>query len=184
MEKKCIFKGYHLYFLVKVILFMGQSLNGFIADKKGREEFISWQSWREFKKFSEKIGCFIFGRNTYKIIKKHGDFAVDRIKSEKIIVSNKKIDVGKNHLANSPKEALNIAKNLGFKKVILVGGSGLNKSFLEKNLIDEMKIYVEPVIVGNGITLFAEGKFEKKLKLISSKKFKSGLIELRYFVKK
>lgn len=169
---------------MKVILIMGQSLNGFIADEKGREEFISWQSWKEFKKFSEEIGCFIFGRGTYEIIKKQGDLAVDKIKSEKIIVSNKKIDVGKNHLASSPKEALEIAKKLGFKMVVLAGGSGLNKSFLEKNLIDEMKIYVEPVIVGNGITLFAEGKFEKKLKFISFKVLKSGLLELRYKVKK
>ncbi len=169
---------------MKVILFMGQSLNGFIADEKGREKFISWQSWKEFKKFSEKIGCFILGRGTYEIIKKHGDLNVDKIKSEKIIVSNKKIDVGKNHLATSPKEALNIAKKLGFKTVVLAGGSGLNKSFLEKNLIDEIKIYVEPVIVGKGITLFAQGKFEKKLKLISSKKLKSDLLELIYSVKK
>ncbi len=169
---------------MKVILFMGQSLNGFIADKKGNEEFISWQSWKEFKKFSEKIGCFILGRGTYEIVKKHGDLALEKIKSEKIIVSSRKIAVGKNHLATSPKEALSIAKKLGFNEVVLVGGSGLNKSFLEMNLIDEMKIYVEPVIVGNGITLFAEGKFEKKLKLISSKKLKSGLLELRYKVEK
>lgn len=170
---------------MKVILFMGQSLNGFIADKKGKEDFISWQSWREFKKFSEKVGCFIFGRKTYEITRKQRDFSVEKIRSKKIIVSrNKKINVGKNYSATSPKEALSIAKKLGFKEVVLVGGSGLNKSFLDENLIDEIKIYIEPIIVGNGIKLFSDGKFEKKLRLISSKKFKSGLIELRYLVKK
>ncbi len=141
---------------------MGQSLNGVIADEKGGEEFISWKIWNEFKKFSEEIGCFIFGRKAYEIVKKQGNLDAEKIKSEKIIVSRKRrIDVGKNRFVTSPKEALDLAKKLGFKEVILVGGGDLNKSFLEKNLIDEIKIYVEPVIVGKGIKLFSEGKFEK-----------------------
>ncbi|MBI2043004.1 dihydrofolate reductase family protein [Candidatus Pacearchaeota archaeon] len=162
---------------MKVILFMAQSLNGFIADENGNEDFLSDENWYTFKRLAEKIGCFIIGRKTYDVVSKWENYSFEDIDAKMIIVS-------KSREVQSPKEAIETVKRLGFDKVLLTGGSKLNTSFIEQDLIDEIILNVEPAIIGQGINIFAEGKFEKKLDLIETKKLSEGIIQLHYKVKK
>jgi dihydrofolate reductase len=67
-------------------------------------------------------------------------------------------------------------------KNILVGGVDIPSQLLELGLIDEYRIVVLPVIVGEGRRLFDGVKLPEKLrlKLVESKVFKSGCVALRY----
>ena len=166
---------------MKVILFMTQTINGIIARKNFKEDFLSDENWKEFLKLIKETNCFIVGRKTYQEVQKWKDFNFDNIKATKIIVSHNKIKLNPNYiLANSPKDAINKAKKLNFKKVILTGGSTLNSSFMKNNLIDEIILNVEPCVLGKGINIFNEDNFENKLKLFKVKKFKSGIVQLYY----
>jgi dihydrofolate reductase len=51
---------------------------------------------------------------------------------------------------------------------------------LKDNLIDEFYISIIPVLLGEGISLFKNGYPEKKLKLVSSKSFPKGLVQMHY----
>ncbi|MBI2545242.1 MAG: dihydrofolate reductase family protein [Candidatus Aenigmarchaeota archaeon] len=171
---------------MKVVLFMAQTINGMIARENYEEEFFTDETWDMFVKFSEEIGCFVIGRNTYDIYKKKNSekFSLDKVNAKRIVVSNNpklKLDA-RYILANSPRDALNKANKLGFRKVMVTGGGLVNSSFMKAGLIDEIIINVEPYLLGKGIRIFSEDDFEKKLKLTDVKKLKLGIIQLRYSV--
>ena len=64
---------------------------------------------------------------------------------------------------------------------ISISGSGsLVRSLLKDGLIDELKLMIHPVVVGNGKRLFEEGGDQKGLKLVDSKTFSTGVVYLTY----
>jgi dihydrofolate reductase len=68
---------------------------------------------------------------------------------------------------------------MGYKKALLCGGAGLNSLFLKKKLITELIITIEPIIFGQGLSLFSH-KTEINLKLIENKKINDSTLILRY----
>ena len=61
----------------------------------------------------------------------------------------------------------------------LVGGANLVKQFLEARLIDELMLFVVPVLLGDGIPLFQDAT-PTEAKLVGTRKYGVGLVELRY----
>jgi len=172
---------------MKVILYMATSLNGFIADEKGEEDFLLEENWKTFLELAKKHKCIVIGGNTYEVIKSWGkDYDIGKIKGfEKIVISLRKdIKLSEGYtLGNSIEEGIDIAKSFGVNSLILTGGSELNKGFVKKNLIDEIILNINPVLIGNGIKIFKEDDFEVKLKLMDVKKIKEEIVQLRYRVK-
>ena len=70
------------------------------------------------------------------------------------------------------------------KDIWMMGGAGIVGSFLDEGEIDEFKIHVIPTFIGEGIPLIAPGRRTVPLKLVSSKKFADGVVELHYAVQK
>lgn len=170
---------------MKVILYNAISLDGIVARKDGREDFISNETWLETCRLSKKVKCLILSRKAYGAIM---SWKFDMSSFEnvtKIIVSKEqKIKLNQGEIyAGSPKAALKIAKSMGFKEVLFSAGEKLNNVFLKENLIDEMIINVEPIIVGEGIRIFSN-KFNKRLRLVKTKKLKKGIIQLYYNIVK
>jgi dihydrofolate reductase len=53
------------------------------------------------------------------------------------------------------------------------------KQFIEARLVDELMLFVVPVLLGEGIPLF-QGIAQTKAKLVGTREYESGLVELRY----
>jgi dihydrofolate reductase len=64
--------------------------------------------------------------------------------------------------------------------MIVVGGATVAQTFAKLGLIDEYLIVVHPVILGNGKLLLKDLDVRQKLKLIGTKAFASGAVELSY----
>jgi dihydrofolate reductase len=62
----------------------------------------------------------------------------------------------------------------------LVGGSQLIKVFLEENLVDDMIVFVVPIILGDGIPLFDRIGREIRLRLVKTERYESGLVGMEY----
>ena len=60
------------------------------------------------------------------------------------------------------------------------GGAETVNELLKDGLIDEFYISVIPVLLGEGIRLFKDGRPEQQLTLIDSKYFDKGLTQLHY----
>nr|MBI4156457.1 dihydrofolate reductase family protein [Candidatus Woesearchaeota archaeon] len=166
---------------------MAMTINGIIARKNFTEDFLSDYNLEVFCKISNEIGCSIIGRKTYDIITTYEDYTLDKIKKVKKIVisSNKLLKNTKDFFfVNSPKEAINKAKMLGFNEVLLAGGGKINSEFMKLGLVDEIFFNINPVILGEGIRVIGESNFQYKLKLLEVKKIKEGIVRIHYKVLK
>ncbi|MFH1089446.1 MAG: dihydrofolate reductase [Candidatus Uhrbacteria bacterium] len=172
---------------MKTTLFMAASLNGMIATKNGDENFLSDANWQSFSELVKESGCFIVGRKTYEAVQKWTEFNFDKLEAKlKIVVSSdQNLKLSSSFLlAGSPKEALEKAVAMNFENIILAGGSTLNSAFMKENLIDEVILNFEPTIIGNGVPLFAESDFEKRLTLVETVKISDGILQVRYLVER
>lgn len=97
--------------------------------------------------------------------------------------SSDKID-GQLEFTNQPiPELIQTLENRGFKQMLLLSGEGLNKQFLEANLINEIILTVEPKIFGTGHEMVSHAKLDLDLKLLSFEKLnESGTLLLHYKV--
>ena len=66
------------------------------------------------------------------------------------------------------------------KDIVIFGSSKVVSSFLEMGLLDELRIFVQPIVLGTGKQLFTGVKERHKLKLSNSKALKSGVVQLVY----
>jgi dihydrofolate reductase len=68
--------------------------------------------------------------------------------------------------------------------IIVYGGASFDSSLIKENLIDEYYLFINPVAIGNGKTIFKDMKDIRKLSLIESIPFDSGTVLLHYEVKR
>ncbi len=68
------------------------------------------------------------------------------------------------------------------KHIWLAGGGELISSFLQAGLVDEVALGVQPVLLGEGISLFPSNFPQTNLRLTSSKSYSSGVVMLNYDV--
>ena len=71
-------------------------------------------------------------------------------------------------------------KNKPGKDIWLYGGASLITTFINIGLVDEFRLSVHPVILGNGKPLFIDLDQRLNLKLVNTRTFSSGVIQLCY----
>ncbi|HMB26004.1 MAG TPA: dihydrofolate reductase family protein [Patescibacteria group bacterium] len=168
---------------MKVILMMVMTADGFIA-KSSKQNSTDWSSEADKKIFIEqtkKAGAIIMGLSTYKTIGRPLPGRLNLImthhpKKEKTIPGQLE------YTKLQPTEILKYLRKQGFDQVILGGGTSINSLFLQENLIDEIRLTVEPLIFGGGLTLFKNLDLNKKLELLEINKLDKNVINLRYKV--
>jgi dihydrofolate reductase len=65
-------------------------------------------------------------------------------------------------------------------KYLSVGGAELASSFMQLGLIDEYRLYIHPVVLGDGKPMFRPLQDWIKLRLVETYTFGSGVVLLRY----
>ena len=68
--------------------------------------------------------------------------------------------------------------------IIVYGGASFDSSLIKEKLIDKFYLFVNPVVIGNGKTIFKDLSEIQKLTLIESKVFDSGIVLLHYEAKR
>jgi dihydrofolate reductase len=68
------------------------------------------------------------------------------------------------------------------KNIWMMGGGGIIASFLDLGEIDEFRIHVIPILIGEGIPLIQPRHRSIRLKLLSTKVFPDGVVLLHYRV--
>lgn len=169
---------------MKVILYMGISVNGYIAKEDGDSEWTSEEDLQGFYEQSKRAGNIVMGKNTYLAASKSGYFPFPDALN--VIVSHEKIANKWGEkvviMDQKPKEIINMLGQKGFSTVFLAGGGKLNTSFATENLINEIYLDVEPLLLGKGIKVFADGDFNFDLELMETKKLNKNTIQLHYKV--
>ena len=73
----------------------------------------------------------------------------------------------------------NLKKEKG-KDIWLIGGGQINTLLFNAGLIDEIQLFVMPIVIPEWKDIFDNLPKEKKLQLIESKKYSTGAVEIRY----
>ncbi len=70
------------------------------------------------------------------------------------------------------------------KDIWMMGGGELAASFLDAGELDEMIVSIIPVLIGEGIPLFAARRRHLPLKLLSSTPYPDGVVKLHYRIER
>ena len=151
-----------------------------------------------YAQFIRDVDLLIYGRKTYQLMvpfwpdvaKNHSgptkalnDFA-EAFASKPIVVFSKTLDsAGENTRivrTGLQGEILKLKQEPG--KDIAVGGVSLPSQLIELGLVDEYRVVVQPMVVGEGRRLLDGTSLPEKLqlRLVDSKIFESGYVALRY----
>ena len=171
----------------KLKLYIASSLNGKIAGKDGSVDWLESMPTPDnsdygYSEFYKSIDTTIQGYKTYKQVLDWGiDFPYPDKKNyvftrKKDVVNTKYVEfVNEYHIEFTR----NLKKQNG-KDIWLIGGGQINTLLLNAGLIDEIQVFIMPVIIPEGIEIFELIPNEYYLKLIDSKKHSTGAIELKY----
>ena len=174
---------------------MVSSLDGMIAKK---DNSVSWfetsdhydkgiteQNTAEFLK---TIDCYVMGSRTYEhaleLSKSYGWAYGD---TPTIVITHRNLPIERQNVETYSGDLNNLVNERlkpNYRNVWLVGGAILVKDFIVSNLADEIRLSVLPIILGDGTPFFDHIGHEQALHLKDVTAYKSGVVELRYEIKK
>ena len=175
----------------KLSLFIATSLDGYIAKPNDDLDFLKLVEKEGedygYAEFTANIDTIIIGRKTYDWVVR--EIGASHYNNEErnvyVITKTKRQSVGKTiFYTGNPIELVQQLKNGNGKDIYCDGGAEIINEFLKSELIDEFIISIVPVLVGDGIRLFKDGRPEQQLELVNSKTFDTGLTQLHYRRKK
>ena len=161
------------------------SLDGYIATPDNGLEFLSLvedegQDY-SYKDFVNSVDTVIVGRKSYEKVLSMGLEYPHANKDLYIITRTPRPTVGTTKFYTGDlKELVQDLKKTKGKSIYVDGGAEVANKLLSDNLIDEFYISIIPALLGNGISLFKNNRPDLKLKLISSKSYNKGLVQLHY----
>lgn len=176
---------------MKNYVYIATSLDGYIADV---DEKLDWLPGPEselnfelgFDEFVEKIDAIVMGTNTFNFVCSLGGewFYTKPV----FVVSNSITKLPKKYerkvylINGSTQEIVKNIHEQGYKNLYIDGGINI-QNFLKEDLIDEMIITTIPVLLGEGIPLFAELPNRLNFECISSS-VEKGMIQSHFLKKK
>lgn len=174
-----------------VTLHVVSSLDGFIAKK---DNDISWMestsvyeagvsiSHEEIVAFLKTIDCYVMGSKTYEHALElgwpYGDTPVVVVSSRKWPADSTRKTVA--FYSGDLKALVDEKLAPRYRNIWLVGGAMLCQRFLELGLVDEIKLTIAPVLLGDGLPLFGGALPEQKWNLKNVVAYKNGFVELSY----
>jgi dihydrofolate reductase len=187
----------------KLILVVHTSLDGFVAGPKGElDGFNAGEENLEFVcKLTEEADAALFGRVSFKMLESDwptkrdhpnatkGEIAYSTWynNTKKIVISKTMTGENLNNTTIISRDILNeiikIKEQTG-KNILIFGSPTTSQSLMQLDLIDSYWIFVNPIIFGEGIPLFAGLTNKSKLKLLTTKQFSNGEIALNYIVER
>lgn len=180
------------------------SVDSYIAGPNGEMDWMVWNWDDKLKKYvfelTESVDTIILGRkmtdgfvsywsdvmtkpdDPSSIDRSHA-FAKKMIETPKVVFTKTlktsqwaNTDIATGDLTD---EISNL-KSLKGKDMIVYGGASFDSSLIRAGLIDEFHLFINPVAIGNGMTIFKDLSKIQKFTLINSIAFDCGIIGLHY----
>ncbi len=171
---------------MKTFVFLGVSLDGYIARTDGNLDFLDlYQDGTEdygYSDFIKNIDIILMGRKTFEKVITFEEWPYTipvYIATNKGIVIPEKFKELCHTISGSPVEIINFFKSKNFHNLYIDGGITI-QPFLFQNLIDELTISRLPVLIGDGIPLFLKNQNEIHLTHKQTIVYKNGIIKSIY----
>ena len=171
---------------MKVSVFVGTSLDGFIARANGSFDFLPAGGGEPhgYDEFIATVDALVIGRNTLEAIL---NFASWPYGEKPVFVLSTRalapIPLGAvvERVSGAPGEIVSQLSARGIRHIYVDGGITIQR-FLRAGLIQRITITRVPVLIGEGIHLFGELPHDIKLEHIETRQYASGLVKSEYVV--
>lgn len=183
----------------RLVLFMHTSLDGFVAGPNGEMDWIKVddEMFEYAGQQTDEADRALYGRVTYEMMESYWPTAGDQPNASKhdkqhsswynnvskVILSktmqNENLHQTKVISDNVPHEIIQL-KEAGEKNILMIGSPTAAHSLMSENLIDDYWLFVNPILLGQGIPLFKSIKEKTQLEFIENISFKSGVVCLHY----
>ena len=183
---------------------MHMSLDGFVSGPGGELDWVGAgidddELWEDIMQLMSAADAALFGRVTYQMFEQYWpevaanparpnherDFSRWINETPKIVCSRtlSKLTWGKSAvLSEEVAEGVEKIKRQSGQNILLFGSCSLASHLWQKGLMDELQINIHPLVLGVGRPLFKDGAERRKLKLVQSRVFTSGVVGVRYRV--
>ena len=182
-----------------LIFFMHTSLDGFVAGLNGEMDWIKVdeEMFDFVATMTEQADTALYGRVTYEMMQSYWPKAGEQPNASKhdiehstwynrvskVVLSRTMKETGLQNttvINDQLSEKINSIKHRGDKNILIFGSPRASQSLLNQGLIDEFWLFVNPIILGQGMPLFKNITGTTKLKFVGSKTFSCGVIALHY----
>jgi len=182
----------------RVTIHMVASLDGFIARRDGSvgwletsDTFAGGETMtpESVEKFLESIDCYVMGSRTYETAMdfeakglgwSYGAKPTVVLTSRALRKTRGSVEFYSGDLARLVHEQLKPR----FRSIWFVGGSEVSRECLRLGLADEVRYSIVPVLIGDGLSFFEGLDQDVALHLVEVKAYESGMVALRYEVRK
>ena len=187
----------------KIILFMHTTLDGFVAGPNGEMDWINAddEMFAFARKQTDDADTALYGRVTYEMMNGYWPAAGDQPNANEHDIEHSrwynqvlKVVLSKtiNHngsgktkvISDHVPEYIKELKQTDGKNILVLGSATASHFLFSEGLIDEFWLFVNPVVIGQGIPLFKGIKEPAKLSLANSKTYSCGVVSLHYQTKK
>ena len=166
-------------------VFVGTSLDGFIARKDGRFDFLPDDPEPHgFEEFLASVDALVMGRNTFETVMgfdawPYGEKRVVALSSRPLELSRAKGKV--EQMAGEPAEIVAKLEASGARHLYVDGGITVQR-FLRAGLIQRLIVTRVPVLIGQGIPLFGALPHDIRLRHLATRAYATGLVQSEYEV--
>jgi dihydrofolate reductase len=170
-----------------VSVFVGTSLDGFIARRNGAYDFLPADGGEPhgYNEFIATVDVLVIGRNTFEVVLALPDWPYGN--KHVIVLSTRPLDlatVREHRVEQMSGPPADIAAKLtarGFKHAYIDGGLTV-QTFLRAGLVQRITITRVPVLIGDGIHLFGSLPHDVQLRHLATHPYASGLVKSEYEV--
>jgi dihydrofolate reductase len=182
----------------RVTIHMASSLDGFIARRDGRVDWLETSDRFEdgdvmvpdaVAEFLRTIDCYVMGSRTYETALdfeargfgwSYGDTATFVLTHRELRNTRGTVEFYAGDLRRLVEERLKPK----FRNIWFIGGGAVSGECLRRGLADELRYSILPILIGDGIPFFDRLDRDVALHLLEVKAYQSGMVALRYEVKR
>ncbi len=190
----------------KIVSFVHVSLDGFVASTAKGPAGLGWISrsadlFEYVEKRIQQTDTALYGRTTFEMMESYWPTAADKpdasphdhehsrwYKSARKVVLSKTLSE-KNHvntkiIGSNLSDEINKLKHTAGSEILMFGSPSATHALMAENLIDGYWLFVNPILLGQGIPLFKNINDQTALALVNTNIFPSGVVCLQYDVKR
>jgi dihydrofolate reductase len=171
---------------VRASVFVGTSLDGFIARADGSLDFLDagGSEPHGYEEFMASVDALVIGRKTYETVLGFGGWAYGQ--KPVFVLSSRPIAPAPSgavleRLSGAPRDIVAQLAARGIQHIYVDGGVTIQR-FLRAGLIDHLIVTRVPVLIGAGIPLFGSLDSDITLRHVATRQYAGGLVQSEYVV--
>ncbi|MEO8217943.1 MAG: dihydrofolate reductase family protein [Acidobacteriota bacterium] len=170
---------------MKVSVFVGISVDGFIARTNGDFDFLPTDGGvpNGYEEFMATVDSLVIGRHTFDVVRKFGEWPYGTkplvILSSRPLPDTDSMPASVEWMSGDPAEIVSVLEARGIAHIYVDGGITIQR-FLRSNLITSIIITRVPVLIGEGIPLFGALQHDVLLRHVHTKQLAGGLVQSEY----